>query len=106
MQPSDFASFLIIRRDNIGDLVCTLPLIAALRARYPRAFIAALVNTYNRGALDGHPDLDAVYAYAKGKHREVGRSFVGLYWERLRLLLALRRRRFDCVVLAGAGPQP
>ena len=36
-------SFLVVRRDNIGDLVCTTPLIAALRAHYPDAWIAALV---------------------------------------------------------------
>ena len=39
------SSILIIRRDNIGDLVCTTPLIGALRQSYPRAHIAALVNT-------------------------------------------------------------
>ncbi len=31
-----FPKFLVIRRDNIGDLVCTLPLIAALRHHYPK----------------------------------------------------------------------
>ena len=28
---------LVIRRDNIGDLVCTTPLISALRRRFPEA---------------------------------------------------------------------
>src|SRR5690349_13319469 len=37
---------LIVRRDNIGDLVCTTPLIDALRAHLPKAWIAALVTTY------------------------------------------------------------
>src|SRR5512141_672933 len=60
---------LVIRRDNIGDLVCTTPLISALRLRHPRAHIAALVNTYNRQLLEGHPDLDAVYAYDKAQRR-------------------------------------
>ena len=63
-------SFLVIRRDNIGDLVCTLPLIVALRKRHPKARIEALVNSYNRDVLQGHPALDAVHAYTKGKHRE------------------------------------
>ena len=36
---------LIVRRDNIGDLICTTPLISALRRRYPRAHLAALANT-------------------------------------------------------------
>src|SRR5262249_10029526 len=54
---------LVIRRDNIGDLVCTTPLIFALRDRYPEAHIAALVNTYNEAVLAGNPALDAVHAY-------------------------------------------
>src|SRR3954467_4151360 len=63
---------LILRRDNIGDLVCTTPLIDALRARHPRAWIGALVNTYNAGVLDRNPALDAVLAYEKLKHRRTG----------------------------------
>jgi len=60
---------LVIRRDNIGDLVCTTPLISALRKRYPGGHVAALVNTYNEAVLARNPDVDAVYAYEKGKHR-------------------------------------
>lgn len=30
---------LILRRDNIGDLACTTPLLEALRARLPRAWL-------------------------------------------------------------------
>jgi len=104
-----FRSFLVIRRDNIGDLVCTLPLIAALRRRYPAARIEALVNSYNRDVLEGHPDLDAVHAYSKGKHRE-GESLAAVYARRLRLLWSLRRadegRGFDCAILAAPGEQP
>src|SRR6185436_17853806 len=43
---SERPRILILRRDNIGDLVCTTPLIEALRARHPQAWIGALVNTY------------------------------------------------------------
>lgn len=106
MRTDGFSSFLVVRRDNIGDLVCTLPLISALRHKFPGAFIAALVNTYNRDVLAGHPDIDAVYAYAKGKHRLDGQTLVGVYWERLRMLMSLRRRHFDCAILAAPGAQP
>lgn len=95
---------LVIRRDNIGDLVCTTPLISALRARHPHAHIAALVNTYNRQVLEGHPDLDAVYAYAKAKHRSPGQSRAAIYWDRLLLLLKLRAQHFDTVLLASSHP--
>jgi ADP-heptose:LPS heptosyltransferase len=95
--------FLVIRRDNIGDLVCTTPLIAALRERYPEGHIAALVNTYNRAVLAGNPDVDAVYAYEKGKHRGAGRSILAVYADRLRMVLALRREKFDYAILATPG---
>lgn len=94
---------LVIRRDNIGDLVCTTPLIAALRERYPGGHIAALVNTYNEAVLAGNPAVDAVHAYEKGKHRGEARSAVSVYVDRLRLILALRREEFDYAILATPG---
>ena len=60
---------LVVRRDNIGDLVCTTPLIDALRARHPGAHLAALVTTYNAAVLARNPALDAVHVYEKLKHR-------------------------------------
>ena len=95
---------LVIRRDNIGDLVCTMPLIDALRRRFPRAHIAALVNTYNCQVLEGHPDLNAVYAYAKAKHRPPGQSRASVYWDKLVLMRKLRAQHFDCVLLASSQP--
>ncbi len=92
----------MIRRDNIGDLVCTTPLIAALRQRYPQARLCALVNSYTISVLQGNPDLDEVYAYTKLKHRAPGISRFRVALNRLLLLWALRRQRFDCAILVGA----
>ena len=97
---------LVIRRDNIGDLVCTTPLIAALRERYHGAHIAALVNTYNEAVLTGNPAVDAVYAYEKGKHRGEKRSIVSVYANRLRLIVSLRKEKFDYAILATSGFAP
>lgn len=98
-------SLLVIRRDNIGDLVCTTPLIAALRQRFPNAWIGALVNDYTRPVLDGNADLNAVFSYRKAKHRSRGESVLGIHWARLQMLRALRARHIDCVVLASPGHQ-
>ena len=95
---------LIIRRDNIGDLVLTTPLITALRLVRPEAWIGALVNTYTAPVLAGNPDLDAVYAYDKAKHRPE-RSRAGVLFDTAKLLLFLRRQRMDHVILAGPGAQ-
>ncbi|WP_374339602.1 glycosyltransferase family 9 protein [Leeia sp.] len=99
-------SILVIRRDNIGDLVCTLPLIRALRQHYPKGRIDALVNSYNQPVVAQHPDLDHVYAYTKAKHRSAGETVVGVYWRRLRLLWTLRRRHYDYVIMANGGLMP
>ena len=98
-------SILVVRRDNIGDLVCTTPLVSALRSKYPQAWIAALVNRYNAAVLENNPDISAVYSYQKAKHRSGDESLLGIYWHRARLILELRRRAIDFVVLAAPGYQ-
>ena len=97
---------LIVRRDNIGDLVCTTPLIRALRARYPGAWIGVLANSYNAPALAGNPDLDEVFVYTKAKHRAPGEALTGIFWRRLCMMRALRKMRLDEVILATPASQP
>jgi len=97
---------LIIRRDNIGDLVCTTPLIAALRRRFPDAWLGALVNSYNAPVLDGNPDLDETFVYTKAKHRGAGESLPGILWRRMLMMRRLRRMRLDDVIIATTSPQP
>ncbi len=93
---------LVIRRDNIGDLVCTTPLIAALRRHFPAAEIRALVNSYNAAVLENNPDVDAIHAYTKAKHRPPHQSVTRAYWEQLKMFAGLRRQHFDYAILAGA----
>jgi ADP-heptose:LPS heptosyltransferase len=95
---------LVIRRDNIGDLVCTTPLLHALRVRYPQAWIGVLANSYNAPVLEGNPDIDQVIAYRKHKHGGVGRLEQVL--ERLRILRFLRALRLDVVIAATPAWQP
>ena len=96
------SSILIIRRDNIGDLVCTTPLLRALRQAHPSAWIAVLVNSYNAPVLKGNQDIDEVLCYRKAKHSE-GETVVGLLLDRVRLGWRLRRRRWDAVLVASPG---
>lgn len=94
---------LVIRRDNIGDLVCTTPLFAALRQHYPLARIDALVNSYNGPVLAGNPDLDHVYVYSKYKHVAATQSRIAWLRDRLALLWQLRRQKFDLIILAKSS---
>jgi ADP-heptose:LPS heptosyltransferase len=94
---------LVIRRDNIGDLVCTTPLFDGLRRAQPNAWIAALVNTYNAEVLARNPALDAVYVYEKLKHRRG--SLTSNLLARARLSSELRRVKFDYVLVPAPTPR-
>ncbi len=100
---AEIESLLVIRRDNIGDLVCTTPLISALRQRYPAAWIGVLANSYNAPVLDGNPDIDAVFAYRKLKHLEAGGSALAALAERAAMLWSLRRRKLSIAIVAAGA---
>ena len=94
---------LVIRRDNIGDLICTTPILTALRDKYPNGLIDVLVNSYNIQAIEHNPDINNAYAYIKAKHRAEGVSVFSVYWDRVKLLWQLRKKEYDIVILANGG---
>lgn len=94
------SEILVIRRDNIGDLLCTTPLFTRLREQYPSARITALVNSYNAPALHGNKDIDEVLVYEKQKHRATGQSFWRWLIGRIRVLKLIRSTPYDLVILA------
>lgn len=94
---------LIVRRDNIGDLACTTPLLAALRAQLPRAWLAALVTTYNAEVLARNPALDEIFVYEKLKHRSGG--LIAHVANRIGQMSRLRREKLDCVLVPAPAPQ-
>ena len=95
--------FLIVRRDNIGDLACTTPLLDGLRAQHPQAWIGVLANSYNAEVLARNPVPDAVYVYEKLKHRR--QQFAQFVWNRLKLVADLRGVRLDVVLVPAPAPQ-
>ena len=96
-------NILVIRRDNIGDLVCTTPMLAALRRAMPDAWIGVLVNQYNVAVMRGNPDVDEVFAYRKAKHRGPGEGKLGIWLETAGLLWKLRRKGIDVAIVASPG---
>jgi heptosyltransferase III len=94
---------LVVRRDNIGDLACTTPALAALRKHYPGAEIGALVNSYNAEVLRGNPNIDKVFVYQKLKHAGGMASQFKALSERLKLIAQLRRWKPDATILAKSS---
>jgi lipopolysaccharide heptosyltransferase II len=75
--------------------VQTLPVLSALRRRYPSAHLTWLINRSYAPLIQGHPDLDDVLPFDRGASRHgLARSAVSS----IAFLRELRRRHFDLVV--------
>jgi heptosyltransferase III len=100
LMPAKADRILVINKYNIGDVLCTTPMLHALRGAFPKAFLAILVSEHCRVALERNPDLDEIYTYAKSKHRS---DWLGLpaLWNLGRVVRRLRARRFDLAVVTG-----
>ena len=90
---SDAPRILVTRTDRIGDLVLTTPLFRALREKFPKAWIAAVVFLEHREIVEGNPYLDEVILYDK-KGTERG------FWGQFLFSQKLRSKKFDGVVHA------
>lgn len=77
----------LIKPSALGDVVQALPLLPALRLRFPRAEMNWVINRDFAPLLEGHPLLTEVIPFDR---RGSWRSFA-------RLLADLRRRKFDLV---------
>lgn len=90
---SSVQRILIIRQHNqLGDMLCAVPLIRALRSTYPEAYIALLARPLNSEVLRGAPGLDEIIVYDKKKFI---RSPLGV----IRFARELRKKRFDLALV-------
>lgn len=85
----------IVKPSSLGDIVHSLPVLTALRRRYPQAHISWVVSRIFEPLLQGHPDLDATIPLDRGAAR---RGWMAALQTWRRFIHDLRRRHFDLVV--------
>jgi lipopolysaccharide heptosyltransferase I len=85
----------LIKPSALGDIVHALPVLAALRRRFPRAHLAWVVNRAYEPLLRGHRDLDEVLPFDRGAARS---GWWGAARTYARFFRDLRRRDFDLAV--------
>ena len=88
---------LLIKPSAIGDVVHALPVLHLLRRKWPDAHIAWLVTPACSSLIDGHPLLDEVILFERGRFGRGWRdpkSAMGLH----AFMKGLRQRRFDLVI--------
>ena len=74
-----------------------MPVLHALRRKFPDAHIAWVVNPGLAGVLAGEPDLDEVIAFDRKRFGRIGRN-MSVTREFVEFCRRLRRRRFDWTI--------
>ena len=69
---SDEPRILICRLGAVGDCILTMPMLCALRDRYPNAFLAWVVEHGPESLLEDHPCLDRLIVVSAGCFRSPG----------------------------------
>jgi len=85
----------LIKPSALGDVIHALPVLGALRHKFPDAHIAWVVNRSYQPLIDGHPALNETIAFDRGALKSGWRKAAGTS---LRLARELRKRRFDLVI--------
>lgn len=92
MDKEKINKILVVNVNWVGDVLFSTPAIRALRKRYPDAHIACMVVPRCKEVLELNPRLNELIIYdEKGEYK----GLIG----KLKLISALKARRFDCVFL-------
>jgi ADP-heptose:LPS heptosyltransferase len=86
-------NILVVRQHNeLGDMLCAVPLLRALRQRFPVAFIGLVASPVNYDVMLHHPFVDEVILYDKLRFfRAPARIFA--------FLRKLRERQYDLAIV-------
>ena len=93
-------NILIIRRDNIGDLLCTTPLMVGIKQKLKVDRLDVVTNAYVAPVLNGSSFIDVLYIYHKLKHGHT--SLFKVIAERVRLIFNLRQYHYDYILAFDA----
>jgi|SRR5438874_1010375 len=76
------SKILIIKPSSLGDIVHTLPAVAAVHTAHPNSEITWLINPEWAPLLRGNPDIDHVHIFPRGQFRGLGAPMRLLPWIR------------------------
>jgi heptosyltransferase-2 len=90
-------SILIVRQHNqLGDMLCVVPLLRSLRQKYPNAHLALIASPVNADVMQGNRYLDEVILFDKQTILSHGRFHpIALY----KFIGALRDRKFSLAIV-------
>lgn len=98
-------NILIIRLGLLGDMMCTTPMLEAVKTHFPKGRLCLLSNEYNRPVIARNPFVDQIYTYihTKDRHRNPRSGLFASLLDAWRLKRSLKRERFDWIVVCNGG---
>ncbi|MBK3504287.1 glycosyltransferase family 9 protein [Campylobacter fetus subsp. venerealis] len=94
---------LLIRNDNIGDLICTTPAIEALRKHFRNDQIDIVVNSYNECVIKNNPFINKIYSYTKPKHKKGILQKLKAVFGKAKMLFEIYKTGYDTAIIFRTG---
>ncbi len=85
----------ILKPSALGDVIHAMPILRALRVRFPNAQLSWVVNRVYRDLLQGHPSLDEIILFDRGS---LGKGVGKALRYSLSFIKELRSHKFDLVI--------
>jgi ADP-heptose:LPS heptosyltransferase len=82
---------LLIRTDRFGEFILNIPVIKAIRQKFPLAYICVMVNPKVQELVEGNPDINEVLIYEEESMSSFFKIF-GLAGE-------IKKKKFDLAVI-------
>lgn len=98
-------NILVIRLGLLGDMLCTTPMLEAIKNHFPEGRLCLLSNEYNRPVIARNPFIDQIYTYihTRDRQRNPRSGFLASLADAWRMKRNLRRERFDWIVICNGG---
>ncbi len=109
INPDDIKKILIIRLDNIGDVVVTTPSLRALRKRFSKARIDILIKGSTKELLDNNSNIDKVIVFDPPWHKASGAlnllDSINFFLTNNKLIKKLRSQKYDLAIEFHTDPR-
>ncbi|MFC2140115.1 glycosyltransferase family 9 protein [Candidatus Auribacterota bacterium] len=86
---------LIIRNDNIGDLICSSATFAAIRTALPKVHLALLIQDKTKAIVQYNHHVNKIYSYVKPKEGKNIFQRIGYALKKINILKEIRKENFD-----------